>query len=50
MYSKILPGLLNKNGQNFDDNSGPVVVIVCGGSDASVDILNCYAKGLGLDV
>ena len=42
IYSNALPGLLDENG--FDSKAGPIVIIVCGGSDITPEILLDYVK------
>jgi hypothetical protein len=46
IYSKLLPDILEKN--NFDSKSGPIVLVVCGGSDVSQDILQEFAEKFGM--
>lgn len=42
VYSNLLPGVLEKNG--IDSTAGPIVLIVCGGSDISQEILKDFAE------
>jgi len=42
VYSQILPDVLENNGYN--SRSGPIVLIVCGGSDVSPQILDNFAE------
>lgn len=46
IYSKYLPGLLDENGYN--SNAGPIVIIVCGGSDVTPQMLIDIAKDFDL--
>lgn len=48
MYQGILGDIFAQNGQKL--GPGPVVVLVCGGNDASVKILKDYAEKLGVDM
>lgn len=48
VYEGLLPEILKKNGHDLGE--GPVVVLVCGGNDASVKILKDYAEKLKLDI
>ena len=46
VYSQILPGALDKKG--YDTKSGPIVLIVCGGSDISPEILQDFRAQFGI--
>lgn len=46
VYSKLLPSVLNKYG--YDSSSGPLVLVICGGSDISQDILQNFINTFGM--
>jgi L-serine/L-threonine ammonia-lyase len=48
VYSKQLPNILKSH--DMEDLEGPVILIVCGGQDTSIQILMEFAKQVGLDV
>ena len=49
VYSKHLPALLESNVDGSNSNrDGPCVLVVCGGSDTTPEILNDFAKQFGL--
>jgi len=40
VYSQLLPGIMEDQG--YDSKAGPLVLIMCGGSDITLDILQSY--------
>lgn len=42
VYSNVLPGILEQHG--CDSRAGPIVLIVCGGSDVTVETLLNYKQ------
>lgn len=49
VYEGLLPEIMRKNGHNLIPGR-PVVVLVCGGQDASIKILKDYAETLGVPI
>jgi hypothetical protein len=47
IYSNLLPLVLEEHGH--DSTSGPIVIIVCGGSDVTPYMLMDYIKMFNLD-
>jgi hypothetical protein len=42
VYNHLLPGILEENG--YSSKAGPIILILCGGSDMTIDILQSYRE------
>jgi len=45
VYSKVLPSILERHG--YDSKVGPIILIICGGSDVTLEMLQNFEDKFG---